>query len=150
MGTMSVNVPSEVTQPVKGSVVRAFLTAPMLVKVLAGSLYLSALLAAVQALFAGMHLGSSPVIGPMASPAVVTIAALWALISFFLGEGVVRGSHRTWILTLVLSGLWLLYDFAEVSSLYSRSRLQTVITVAVLALLFSPTVRRHCTKTARR
>jgi len=147
---MSVNVPSEVTQPVKSSVVRAFLTAPMLVKVLAGSLYLSALLAAVQALFAGMQLGSSPVIGPMASPAAVTIAALWALISFFLGEGVVRGSHRTWILTLVLSGLWLLYDVAELSSLYSRSRLQTVITVAVLALLFSPTVRRHTTKTARR
>jgi uncharacterized membrane protein YcfT len=86
----------------------------------------------------------------MASPAGVTIAALWALISFFLGEGIVRGSHRTWTLTLVLSGLWLLYDLAEMSSLYSRSRLQTVITVAVLALLFSPAVRRHCTKTARR
>ena len=147
---MSVNAPSEVTQPEKSSVVRAFLTAPTLVKVLTGSLYLSALLAAVQALFAGMQLGSSPPIGPMASPAGVTIAALWALISFFLGDGVVRGSHRTWTLTLVLSGLWLLYDLAEVSSLYSRSRLQTVITVAVLALLFSPTVRRHCTKTARR
>jgi len=97
-----------------------------------------------------MQLGSSPVIGPMASPAAVTIAALWALISFFLGEGVARGSHRTWILTLVLSGLWLLYDFAEWSSLYSRNRPQTLITVAILALLFSPAVRRHCTRTARR
>jgi hypothetical protein len=146
---MSVSVPSEVTQPEESSVLRAFLTAPTLVKVLTGSLYLSALLAAVQALFAGMQLGS-PLIGPMASPAGVTIAALWALISFFLGEGIVRGSHRTWTLTLVLSGLWLLYDLAEMSSLYSRSRLQTVITVAVLALLFGPAVRRHCTKTARR
>jgi hypothetical protein len=146
---MSVSVPSEVTQPEESSVLRAFLTAPTLVKVLTGSLYLSALLAAVQALFAGMQLGS-PLIGPMASPAGVTIAALWALISFFLGEGIVRGSHRTWTLTLVLSGLWLLYDLAEMSSLYSRSRLQTVITVAVLTLLFGPAVRRHCTKTARR
>ena len=64
-------------------------------------------------------------------------------------DAIVRGSHRTWTLTLVLSGLWLLYDLAEMSSLYSRSRLQTVITVAVLALLFSPAVRRHCTKLAR-
>ena len=70
--------------------------------------------------------------------------------AIFLGEGIVRRSHRTWTLTLVLSGLWLLYDLAEMSSLYSRSRLQTVITVVVLALLFSPAVRRHCTKTARR
>ena len=147
---MPVNVPSEVTQPEERSVVRAFLTAPMFVKVLAGSLYLSALLAAVQALFAGMQLGGSPVIGPMASPTAITIAALWALISFFLGEGVSRGSHRTWILTLVLSGLWLLYDFVVWSSLYSRNRPQTVITVAILALLFSPAVRRHCTRTARR
>jgi hypothetical protein len=54
---MSVNVPSEVTQPEESSVLRAFLTAPTLVKVLTGSLYLSALLAAVQALFAGMQLG---------------------------------------------------------------------------------------------
>ena len=147
---MSVNVPSAVTQPQERSVLRAFLTAPTLVKVLTGSLYLSSVLAAVQALFAGMQLGSSPLIGPMASSAGVSIAALWALISFFLGEGIVRGSHRTWTLTLVLSGLWLLYDLAEMSSLHSRSRLQTVITVAVLALLFCPAVRRHCTKLARR
>ena len=146
---MPVNVPSEVTQPQESSILRTFLTAPTLVKVLTGTLYLSALLAAVQALFAGMQLGSSPPIGPMASPAGVTIAALWALISFFLGEGIVRGSHRAWTLTLVLSALWLLYDLAEMSSLYSRSRLQTVITVAVLALLFSPAVRKHCTKLAR-
>jgi len=146
---MPVNVPSGVAQPQDSPILRAFLTAPTLVKVLTGTLYLSALLAAVQALFAGMQLGSSPLIGPMASPAGVTIAALWVLISYFLGEGIVRGSHRIWTLTLVLSGLWLLYDLAEMSSLYSRSRLQIVITVAVLALLFSPAVRRHCTKLAR-
>ena len=147
---MSVNVPSEVTQPEERSVVRAFLTAPTLVKVLTGSLYLSSLLAAVQALSAGMQLGSSPLIGPMASPAGVTIATLWAVISFFLGEGIGRGSHRTWTLTLVLNGLWLLYDLTEMTSLYSRNRLQSVITVTALALLFSPAVRRHCTKTAQR
>ena len=147
---MPVNIPSEVAQPQESSILGAFLTAPTLVKVLTGSLYLSALLAAVQAISAAMQLGSSPLIGPMASRAGVTIAALWALSSFFLGEGIVRGSHRTWTLTVVLSGLWLLYDLAEMSSLYSRSRLQNVITVAVLALLFSPAVRRHCTKLARR
>ena len=47
---MPVNVPSGVAQPQDSPILRAFLTAPTLVKVLTGTLYLSALLAAVQAL----------------------------------------------------------------------------------------------------
>jgi hypothetical protein len=146
---MFVKIPSEVGQPEKNSIVWGFLTAPTLIKVLAGSLYLSALLAVIQTLFAGLQRWGGPPVGPVASPAGVGIAAMWALISLLLGTGIARGSHRTWTLTLVLSGLWLLYDISRMFSLYSRSRVQTVITVAVLALLFNPNVRRYRTRTGR-
>ena len=143
---MSVSTQPAVAPPQKLSIVGAFQSAPTLVKVLAACLYLDALvrLGEAGAATAGLGNENSHV---MANARVVFVALALALIPFLLGNGIARGAHHTWLLTLVLVIVEIVFDLRSVlASVTVSSMANMVIPVAVLALLLTLFVRLHFTK----
>ena len=142
---MSVTTPPATQKP---SVLAAFQTAPTLVKVLASILYGVGLLTVVQWALVVAKVGLfSPAARGTAIVADI-FALVVALISLLLGKGITRGSYVSWLLTLIFtvlgivqSVLWILSAVAD-----TRTVLILGIAVAVLSLLLTPAVRRHCPK----
>ena len=140
---MSMNNPPLAAPTPNLSIAGAFRAAPTPVKVLAASMYLPALLILGLTVLVVMGaLGNLLVTGVL-----VFYGGLLALISFLLGKGIARGAHGTWLLSVVLyvigllSGVPLLIDGVNVASI-----LYMVTMIVPLVLLFTPTVRAHCTK----
>ena len=142
---MSVNTPPA---PPRTSILAAFRSAPTMVKVLASILYAVGLLTVLQEAMVVADVG---LISP-AARGVAMVADLFALvvalISFLLGRGITRGSYASWLLTLIFtvlgivqSVLWILIAVAD-----TRTFLIVGVAAAVLALLLTPAVRRHCPK----
>ena len=150
---MSVSAPSEVSPPQKLSIVEAFKTAPTLVKVLAASFYLPALLMLGYAFLvaAGVALAvaafDSSAMGTALAAYVLVLGLLCAMVSFLLGKGIARGARGTWIVAVVLYGIALLLSLLSIlADVTVTSILDLVISVATLALLLTPVVRLHCAK----
>lgn len=77
----------------------------------------------------------------------VFLGLVLALISCQLGRGIAHEALSAWLLTLGLVVLALLVGVPSVLDHWTvYSILNVVITVAVLALLLTPVVRRHCAK----
>lgn len=143
---MSPSTPPDVAPRQKPPIVGAFQSAPLLVKVLAACLYLEALLRLGQAfaVIPGLGDDSSDV---MANARTVFLGLALALIPFLLGNGVARGWHHAWLLTLVLVVVEIPFDVRSVlTGVTVISILNVVIPVAVLVLLVTLFVRRHFTK----
>lgn len=146
---MSLSVLPDVAPPQSPSIVGAFHSAPTLVRVLAGCLYLDALLRLGQAVAVTAGL-SDETTDMMANAGAVCLALALALIPFLLGMGVARGAHCMWLLTLVLVVVELLVDVrAVLAGATVGSILSMVIPVAVLALLLTLFVRQHFTNRQR-
>ena len=147
---MSIDTPSEVSPSQKLSIVGAFKAAPTLVKVLAASFYLPALLLMLESVkIASM---SDPALPDSGLAEIFGFVGLLggialALVGFLLGKGIARGARGTWVLALVLTVIALL---ACIQSLVGYTSvfaiLNMIIMVALLALLLTPVVRQHCTK----
>ena len=143
---MSPSAPPEVAPPQKPSIAGAFQCAPTLVKALAASLYLQALLRLGEAFAVMPGLGddSSDV---MANARVAFLGLALALIPLLLGNGVARGWHPAWLLTLVLVVVEIPLDLPSVrTDMTVISILNVLIPVVVLALLLTLFVRQHFTK----
>lgn len=77
----------------------------------------------------------------------LTFGLVLAWMSCLLGRGLARGGQASWLMTLVLVALAFLMGLLSVlayTTMYSI--VNVLITVAVMALLFTPVVRRHCTR----
>lgn len=140
---MSVTTPAA---PQKSSFLAAFRTAPASVKVLASILYGVGLLTLIQLAMVVVHVG---LISPGARGTAMVadlFAVVVALTSFLLARGITRGAYRSWLWTLIFTGLgfvqsilWILSDVMD-----TRTVLIVVVAAVVLALLLTPAVRRHC------
>ncbi|MEP7036257.1 MAG: hypothetical protein ABI662_10075 [Dermatophilaceae bacterium] len=148
--TRGLNHMSVTTPPAKQgwSILAGFQTAPTLVKVLASILYGVGLLTLVQLAMVVADVGLvSPRVRGMAMAADL-FAVVVALISFALGRGITRGSFVSWLVTLICTALgiiqsvlWILVTVTD-----TRTALIFAVALAVLALLLTPAVRRHCPK----
>jgi hypothetical protein len=143
---MSLSTLPDVSPRKKLSIVEAFPSAPLLVKVLAACLYLEALLRLGEAFAAIPGLGDDTS-NVMANARVVFFGLALALIPFLLGNGIARGSHHAWLLTLVLVVVEIPLDLRSVlTDVTVISILNVVMPVVVLALLLTLFVRQHFTK----
>jgi len=116
------------------------------VKVLAACLYLDALLRLGEA-FAAMPDLSDDGSNVMANARVVFLGLALALIPFLLGNGIARGWHHAWLLTLVLVVVEIPFALrSALSGVTATSILNVIFPVAVLALLLILFVRQHFTK----
>jgi hypothetical protein len=148
--TMSPSSPSDVSPPQHLSVVGAFKAAPTLVKVLAASFYLPALLLLVESVRLALFFGPEPdgnAVHVIYSIVYVLVGLVLALVGFLLGKGIARGARGTWVLALVLTVIALLACLQSlVGSVTVFAILNAIVMVALLGLLLTPVVRRHCTK----
>ncbi len=143
---MSTSSPPDVAPRQKLSIVGAFQSAPLLVKVLAACLYLAALLRLGEAfaVIPGLGDDGSDV---LVNARVVFLGLALALIPFLLGNGITRGWHHAWLLTLVLVVVEIPFDLLSLlTGVTVISILNVVIPVAVLTLLVTLFVRQHFTK----
>ena len=146
---MSLNATSNGSPPQHLSIVGAFKAAPTLVKVLAASLYLPALLLVVDSVRTAIefHAEVDGGFAVIASFVAVLVGLVLALVGFLLGKGIARGARGTWVLALVLTVIALLaclHSLLGYVSVYVI--LNTIVMVALLGLLLTPVVRQHCTK----
>ena len=121
-------------------------SAPTLVTALVGFLYLDVLVSLWQAVTAivGLSDDSRDI---MANARVVFLGLALALIPFLLAKGIARGAHGTWLLTLVLAVVAFSFELRSVLAAVTLSSILSVaVMVAVLTLLLTPVVLRHCTK----
>ena len=126
---------------------------PTLVRVLVASLYLPALMPLGLVAWTVAAVPNQPL--SVAVPSLIIGLAL-AMIAFFLGKGIARGSHTMWVVILILSAigavqalpaLLMLPFFLEGGvGLVGIVAVSLAIPVVVLALVLAPTVRQHCTK----
>ncbi len=142
---MSVTTPPA---PQKPSILSAFQTAPRLVRALASILYAVGLFTLVQLALVVAKVG---LITPAARGwAMVAdlFALVVALISFLLGRGITRGSYVSWLLTLVCAVLGIVQSVLWNLTVNIETRTVLILGIAVLvvALLLTPSVRRHCAK----
>jgi hypothetical protein len=120
--------------------------APTLVKVLAAFLYLESLLRLEEAVACAVGLSDNSQ-DIMVNARLVFLALALALVPLLLGKRIARAERGPWLLTLVLTVVTLPFAFrAVVNGATVMLILHLVITVAVLALLLTPAVRRHCMK----
>ena len=121
-------------------------SAPSLVTGLVGFLYVEALLSLWHAVTAivGLSDDSRDI---MVNARVVFLGLALALIPFLLAKGIARDAPGTWLLTLVLAVVALAFDLPSLLAGATLSSISSVaVMVAVLTLLLTPAVRRHCTK----
>lgn len=143
---MSLSTAHDVSTRQQLSVVGSFQSAPTLVKVLAAFLYLEALLRLGET-FSVMPSLSDDGSNVMANARVVFLGLALALIPLLVGNGIARGWHHAWLLTLVLVVVEILFDVRSVlTGVTVSSILNMVIPVAVLVLLLTLFVRQHFTK----
>lgn len=143
---MSLSPLPDVARSLKLSTAGAFPTAPTLVKALVAFLYLEALLRLGEAVptMVGLSDDSRDI---MVNARVVFLGLALAVIPFLLGKHIARVARGMWLLTLVLGAARLPFVFLAVpDGVTVILILHVVIPVAVLALLLTPSVRRHCTK----
>ncbi|MEO8556034.1 MAG: hypothetical protein ABI474_05135 [Actinomycetota bacterium] len=144
---MSVTAPPE---PQKPSILAAFQTAPMLVKVLASVLYGVGLLTLIQM---ASFVADWRLIGPNDHVAAVVSGLpglVVALLLLLLGRGITRGAYGSWLATLIFAVLLIvqrvLWILPTVTGSWTRTVLMVGVALAVLALLLTPAVRQHCPK----
>ena len=142
---MSLNATSNGSPPQHLSIVGALKAAPTLVKVLAASFYLPALLLLVESVRMYTVIDIQNDYGYSLIYAFVTFVL--AMVGFLLGKGIARGARGTWLLALVLTVIALLACLQSLLGYVSvYVILNTIVMAALLALLLTPVVRKHCTK----
>ena len=156
--TVSAGTRSNVAPPQHVSVVGALKDTPILVKVLATDLHLSALW--VLGLFVSVAVWGDGGTGTDSfaglandSPEVLTgyglifAGQVLAMVLFLMGKGIARGARGMWELLLVLNVLAVPFSFLHLREGATVITIVNVfITVATLALLLTPVVRRYCAK----